>query len=656
MDSGTKHFIRGGQTILHNLRMFGQVASKLLWVTVLITSVAATIWFFSNSIAYDRYVVSQYFLAKAKLFFNGIHATQYFIRPDGIQVHTTSFAIAHAPQMAGYLNTIISVLYQSLFVGFGISLVLSITITAYLKKRGKAQSKEKRIKGDFLASAKVLKKRLRKKIKDMPHVKRHHCEIILSKEKIRLPFHFETRNMLLHGAPGTGKSTVIKSLLHQLRARGDKVIIYDKGCSFVKHFFRPNEDILLNPLDARTASWSLWEECRDGPEFEALAAAQIPMPQQTQDPFWVNAARTIFATMARKMANDPEKSTLKLLEHLLTADLSKASQLLMGTEAESLMTEKVEKMAISIKSVLATYLKSMRFIKDDAEPFGIRRWLQDESQSNWLFISSVASKHEALRPLMTSWIDIAINELMSLGENLDRRIYFILDEVTSLNQLPYYLAALSDSRRFGGSFVTGIQNIAQMNRLYGQAGAQEISALHGNRFLFRQTDPEIARWSALNCGEEVIREIREGVSYGANTMRDGVSISHHERVKPVVTPSQIQTLQDLSCYCRFPGDLPITKLHFDVETRSEDNPDFIPRAIDYDKLTKVDTLIAQNSVHPSETQTQTSSPTNTTHHNNSQLSKNKTLQEKSKDFKAQTGQLSVPHQKTTPSIEDECIY
>ncbi len=42
----------------------------------------------------------------------------------------------------------------------------------------------------------------------------------------------------------------------------------------------------------------------------------------------------------------------------------------------------------------------------------------------------------------------------------------------------------------------------------------------------------MAQWSSKNLGEMVIEDVREGVSYGANTIRDGVSIQRVEMTKP----------------------------------------------------------------------------------------------------------------------------
>ena len=83
---------------------------------------------------------------------------------------------------------------------------------------------------------------------------------------------------------------------------------------------------------------------------------------QGSDPFWADAARTIFTTVAWKM-RDQVDSAIKLLQILLTTSLSELRTLLKGTEAKSLVSEDIEKTAISIRAVMETYTKSLRFLE-----------------------------------------------------------------------------------------------------------------------------------------------------------------------------------------------------------------------------------------------------------------------------------------------------
>ena len=165
-------------------------------------------------------------------------------------------------------------------------------VLIWLKKRGEAYTANKPLKGDQLCDVDTVKKWI---------TLQGSSGLVFGRERLPLPRSAELQHILVHGTTGTGKSTVIKALLDHIRRRGERAIIYDKSCSLVSQFYQPKHDRLLNPLDQRGADWSIWRECRDKTDFENLAAALIPMAPTAQDPFWVNAARTIFAAAAFRL-------------------------------------------------------------------------------------------------------------------------------------------------------------------------------------------------------------------------------------------------------------------------------------------------------------------------------------------------------------------
>lgn len=578
--SDVRNFTRGGQITLHNIRMFMQIMNKVALISIiLLIAVSSTIAWVSTT-QYERYVFLKYIESTMIPFLND-NAKTDFREPNGMSSWIYYHDIQRSDLIKQMVKSVSLKLIRATLLGLLSTIIMILIISKWLKRRGASQTEHHYLKGDSLVTSAQMISLV--KAKNKP------SDLFLS--EIPLPIGTECSHLFFHGTTGTGKSNAIKQLLEQIRQRGDRAIIYDKSCNYLEEFFIEHHDILLNPLDSRGSSWHLWLECRDSADYDSLAAAQIPMPLSTQDPFWVNAARTIFSSAAFEMRNDPKRNVIKLLRYLLTADLEQIQHYLKGTEAETLVSEKIEKTAISIKSVLATYLKSMKYIKDEANPFSIRRWIQNDQENNWLFITSLGDRHETLKPLISSWLDIAVNALLSLPPNQNRRIWLILDELTSLQQLPYLTQTLSEARKFGGCIIIGIQNYAQLAKVYGAEGAREISALLNTRLMFRQPDPDLAKWSALNLGETIMDEVREGISYGANTMRDGISINRIETRKPVVTFSEIMRLPDLQAYLRLPGDYPITTIHYQFKLRNKVNETFIVRPIDENQLKEVDELI-----------------------------------------------------------------
>lgn len=579
-----KHFTRGGQITLHNMRMYAQIMDKVVLSAALIFLLVTggMTWILTSE--YERYVCGQYVWAITLPLFDQRASTQ-FIQPNGDKTTVKYTDIAHADLVREVVKQVSRKSLLSVIIGLASGMLTLGLISRWLRKRGEKQTENILLKGDKILSVKDTKKIIENK--------KENSELSLA--KLPLIKNTETAHILFHGTVGSGKSNAIKELLDQIRKRGERAIIYDKGCDFLEEFYKPDTDILLNSLDRRGRDWNLWNECRDSADFDSLAAAQIPMPLSTQDPFWVNAARTIFSSAAFEMRHDKDKSVMKLLRILLTADLDLLQKYLKGTEAETLVSDKIEKTAVSIKSVLATYLKSLKYVKEGINPFSIRQWIQDENAHDWLFITSLGDRHETLKPLITAWLDIAVNSLLSLSPSQERRIWLILDELPSLQQLPYFTQTLSESRKFGGCVVVGIQNYAQLTKLYGHDGGREISALLNTRFMFRQPDPDMAKWAANNFGETFVDEIREGMSYGANTIRDGVSINRVETRKQVVSYSEIMSLANLFAYVRLPGQFPITMVDFVYKKRKRRNVGFLSRDdFDENSMKAIDTLIEKN--------------------------------------------------------------
>lgn len=576
-----KHFTHGGQILLHNWRMFSQVFNKVVLFSLIGLVLINALLFFTAIKPYDRYVWQQNLWAELISIFD-TDTTIQFIEPNGDkdQISVSSFTQSPAiQQIAHRVNQ--RIVKNSLYSLWGLFILIGIT-AYWLKRRGQKHTQDHLIKGDRLVPMAELKKQI---IKAKQHSDLQLAGLPLIKDS-------ECSHFFIHGTTGSGKSSYIKSLLDQIRERGDRAIIYDKSCDFV-HYYYQDKDIILNPLDKRCPSWNIWAECRDSVDFDSMAAALMPMPLGTSDPFWVNAARTIFSAMANQMRNQQDKSMLTLLQSLLTTDLDDMQNLLKGTEAETLVSEKIEKTAVSIKSVLATYLKSLKHVKDEGDPFSIRQWCQDENAGNFLFVTSIGDKHETLKPLISLWLDIAVNTMLSLSVNPNRRIWVMLDELPSLHKLPYLPEAFSEARKFGGCLIAGMQSFAQLRKVYGTNCAEEISGLCNTRLLLRMAYPEMAKWSALNLGECEIEEVKEGVSYGANTMRDDVSISRHQQRKPVVSPSEIMQLDNLSSYIRLPGNYPITKLNLPYQERKPIAIPFMPRQLNEQALKVIDDLVGQ---------------------------------------------------------------
>ncbi|EMB8480646.1 type IV conjugative transfer system coupling protein TraD [Providencia rettgeri] len=578
--SSTKHITQGGQVFSYMLGMFMQVNKRIsFWLILVFLIIFPVIFYFKVPLQEIKNGGLYWWLYLTA----GGEKALYRVAPiydvdfDGQVYRFTSEAILKDDYMIYAGNIALQELGLSLLWACIIVIVLFFVIYRVFHGLGKRQANDDVIGGRTLTED-------IKHVRNMLHAQREASPITF--DGLPLKLNSEVQNMLMHGTPGSGKSNTINKLLIQLRKRGDMVIVFDKGCSLVKRHYNENIDKLLNPLDERCENWDLWGECLTTPDFDSVANTLIPQ-STSEDPFWTGSARTIFTTVAAKLGSDDQRSYNKLLRTLLAIDLKSLRAYVEKTEASNLMEEKVEKTAISIRGVLTNYVKALRYLqgieRNGKAPFAIREWMKSvnepKQRQGWLWITSNARQHASLKPLISMWLAQAANCLLEMGENPERRVWFIYDELASLHKLPELPEVLSEARKFGGCFILGFQNKPQLDYTYGHDYANAMMDLLNTRFFFRSPDESVAKWVRDQLGQTRKKVASEQYSFGPETVRDGVSFSKQQEDVDLVNYSDVQSLPDLDCYITLPGQYPVVKISMRYEKIKPIAAEFTPRPI-----------------------------------------------------------------------------
>ncbi|MDE0378438.1 MAG: type IV secretion system DNA-binding domain-containing protein [Rhodospirillales bacterium] len=384
----------------------------------------------------------------------------------------------------------------------------------------------------------------------------------------------ETRHTIVSGTTGSGKTVLIADLVEQIRKKGERCIVYDKMGSYTETFFDERRDVLLNPLDARAPRWSPFLEARTARDFDTMAAALIPRQKDAADPFWITAARQLFSHGAAVLWQRGETRNRVLVDHLLKAELSALAEAMEGTVAQSIVDPANPKTALSVRAMLTANIGAMDLLPDEGNPFSIREWIE-QGDPGFLFLTSRGDQHASLRGLISTWLEIAVNTLLSLPRSDGRRIWVILDELPTLHQLPSLRPGLAESRQFGGCFVLGVQVFSALRDLYGRDGAETISGLCGTRVVLAAPDKDTSEWSAESLGRVEVESLAEGVSY--ETSRDGVTLSTRRDLRPLVLPAEVARLENLSGYLKFPGAWPVARIGLKYRKRDVVAARFVPR-------------------------------------------------------------------------------
>lgn len=375
----------------------------------------------------------------------------------------------------------------------------------------------------------------------------------------------------IFGTVGVGKTNAIKELLTTIRAQNGRAIIYDRMGGLVRDFYDPATDIIINPFDARSHIWSPFGEASTPEALAQIAEVMIPQRPGQNDPFWSQTARLVFEYSARSLLRAKRPTNADLRRAIMTISAEELEKLLAGTPGAHFFGKHVEKTSASIRANMIAELRFLEFLRDDGELFSAREWVKSE-RPGFVFLTGDAEHSAATRNIISTIIEVSANALMTCEESRDPKVWFFLDEVPSLNRLPFLQSKLAEIRQFGGAFVLGYQVFAQLEDIYGEKGAQAIAGNLNNRIVFNTPDARTAKLFSESLGFEDVVEQRENLSFGAHESRDGVAFMSQRTERPIVTASEIQALPQFEALIRFAYDAPTARVRFEpvqVEPKAE---------------------------------------------------------------------------------------
>lgn len=583
--------IRGGQTTQHWFRMGAQVFKTAL---IFALAVFAATWIY---LAYTYYETENFFLMSARF------QAEFAVESRGTPDHIIKYKdpergwIAEAARDI-YNNAYIENIYDTYnakaldfaYIALIPALFAALVAFIFFWFSGRDMEGDYHVRGTFLVTSKELKawskakwkqyeKRFGKEFKKAPRY---------TINGIEFPPNAVEAQTVVCGTVGTGKTNALRELVSKVRELDGKAIIYDRMGTFVSSYYDPSRgDIILNPFDARSHSWSPFNEAENEVYFSQLAEVFIPDRPNVADQFWTQAARIVFEEAARKLYREKKGSNQNLREAILSYSSEQLAEFVSQTSARHFLSKDIIKTAGSIRANLVTELRFLEYLRDDGEPFSIRKWVKDDNKKGFVFLTGDAEHAAATRNVISSVFETGANALMTSGQVDDPRIWFIMDEVPTLNRLPFLPKSLAEIRQFGGAFVLGYQVYSQMQSLYGDKDAQTITGNLNNRIVFNTPDAETADVFSKSLGSEDVEERRESMTVGANETRDGVGFMSQRVERRIVTASQIQSLPQFEAYIAFAYDSPTAFARFKpfpVEKKAEAFVRYVGRGFGKDEL------------------------------------------------------------------------
>lgn len=131
-----------------------------------------------------------------------------------------------------------------------------------------------------------------------------------------------------------------------------------------------------------------------------------------------------------------------------------------------------------------------------------------EERRGWIFITSRPTLREALRPLISLWIDLLVLRLLNEPDPGQKPVWFVIDELASLQRLPQLHTAITENRKSQNPVVLGFLGRSQMEARYGE-DAEAMLSQPATKIFLRTSEPRAAKWVSEAIGEVEIERLRE---------------------------------------------------------------------------------------------------------------------------------------------------
>lgn len=357
--------------------------------------------------------------------------------------------------------------------------------------------------------------------------------------------------------------------------RGDRVIVADPNGDMLAKFYRPGHgDVILNPYDDRGEGWAFFNELRHDYDYKRLALSLVPRGQTKEQEEWHQYARLLLAETARKLVDKHMPDVKELFRLTTIVPPAELKMFLTDTAAESLFVG-ADKALASARFVLSSKLPE--HLAMPAGDFSLREWLE-QPEGN-LFITWREDMAEALRPLISAWVDVLCTSLLSLDleQSAGQRLWMFLDELATLEKLPSLKDAATKGRKAGLRIVAGLQSTAQLDEIYGRDEAQTLRSCFRSLVVLggAKTDPKTCEDMSQSLGEHEVERDAFSRSQG---FRGNSSSTQFQRTRErVVLPSEIASLPDLTGYVAFAGDRPVAKAKLKITHFKDRVPSFEQR-------------------------------------------------------------------------------
>lgn len=395
-----------------------------------------------------------------------------------------------------------------------------------------------------------------------------------------LPPSLEIKHTLCCGAVGSGKSQFISQVIENLIRRGDKAVILDLKGEFTSYFYRPGKDMILNPLDTRTVRWTIANDINFNllqADSEVISNSLINdlSAQSENEKFFLTAGKNVVRGLVYYAFSHNFKKN-KELSKVIFSDYEDIKKMLAEVDATAALTALGEKRGSQADGVLATahtWSRAIELLADLDGDFSIEEWIKSDN-GGLIFLNASQKYQNIVSPLARFFVDFLLNILLGLGQDLNRRVFIVLDEFQNLSAIPSLLSILALGRSAGAAVIAGTQDFGLVDQKYGQNAKTTLVNAMNTLILMKIIEPNTAEYLSKAIGESEIEDYSTSSSLSMDESWDRVNIQSNRRQERLVLPLEMSSLNPLEFYIKCLEY--VGKLKLKLVKRNPVQPAFLP--------------------------------------------------------------------------------
>ena len=486
---------------------------------------------------YDNYTIRTSF---HWLFCKGVsvffpYAPMLYIQPDGTELIVNAKEISTNQKLSTFANYYLwEMLY--LFRNCGIIYLPYLIIIIWARKRSRKLSNKKFVSGANLISSKQFKRKVRKK-KDKLNIP---CG------KVKMPLSSESKHCLMMGID-SARDIFVCQLIQHLKKNNQKCIVYDPLGNYLSRFYNPETDYIFNPIDTRTLGWTLINEIETEMDIDAITSCLL---SDISNAAIKESVKSIYSGIFKACRFKKKDKNMDIYK-LLSGDFKSISESMKGIDAAKEgyrhIKDHSSRHAMSVFPVITQYAKCFEYMKKNDGPFNIKKWLKQPGGS--IFVSSNLNYHDKLTPVLTLFLDLLCQRLLSFSAKLDHSVYYIFNNFISLKKKNYLMRMLLASELKGGRVFLGCSDFDQIDDVYRQDGRHMIVSNCGNYIFFQITNPV----SAKRCSEI----IGETEFFESKKQLIGIDKELQKKREPLIFATDFINMDINKAVVRFSGYKPL---------------------------------------------------------------------------------------------------